>query len=329
MRYSDDAFATIMLMSQAMPGREELVSPLSAGEYHALRGRVRLSSLRTMSNLAHTDMGGMMQYLNMPETEAYRICLLLNRVLPIAMSIEGFMNAGISIVTLDDERYPVQILDPLHKKAPPMLYYSGRPEVFKQWAVAILGNEPIVGDAEEKVRAFASRAVKEDLVIITDGTAGLGRIAEDQAYQDGGFCIEVLPGGMNVRLADERVQRMIAERQLLLLSIRHPDAPVSVSNALERNALLHALPLASIVFAVRENSGNTWEGAVEALKLLRDKYLYAWDTPIYPGNAKLIGRGAIPFDGDDRRFPQMFDQWKTSVAEQMSMFDRKKPRGLR
>ena len=41
MTHNDDSFATMLLMSQITPQREELVRPLSTGEWHALHAQVR------------------------------------------------------------------------------------------------------------------------------------------------------------------------------------------------------------------------------------------------------------------------------------------------
>ncbi len=89
MKHNDDAFATMLLMSQLSANKEEIVRPLSTAEFHELRALVASSGLRGMGELIGMDLGTMRQRLKLSENEAYRLCVLLGRVMPLSYALPG------------------------------------------------------------------------------------------------------------------------------------------------------------------------------------------------------------------------------------------------
>lgn len=322
MQHNDDAFATILLTSQVTPHREELVKPLSVSEYHQLREDVQASRLLSLGALINLDMSGIMLQLGVTEREAYRLCILLARTLPLSISLEGFYDADIDVVTIEDKPYPENMRARLGRKAPPLIYFSGRQELFRYPSVAVLGSLPPIGGAEERVRSFVQDAVENGFVIITDGADGLGRIAEEEAFLCDGRIIEVLSDSLAERVKRKRIAQMLKERRILLLSSVHPETPYIRSNALTRNKYIYALALAAVVFAADENRGSTWEGATEALRNRWNDFIYAWDTDLYSGNRALVARGAMKYGSSgNTSFEQMMQAWHSAAAEQICMFD--------
>lgn len=316
----------MLLMSQITPRREELVRPLTTGEWHAMREKVRESGLGTMGALLKLDMSGFMMKLGLGEQEAYRMCVLLSRTLPLSMSLEAFYASGIEIVTYEERAYPARLRERLGTKAPPMIYLSGRGELFMQDALAVVGALPARGDAEEKVRFFARMAAEAGYVIVTDGAAGLSRIAEDEARRAGGRVIEVVADALATRIAQRDMLFMLEMNQGAAMSIVHPEAPGTMSHALHRNKLVYALCQAAFVFAAEEKKGAAWDGACEAISRRYTDAIYAWDTDLYGGNRALIARGATGVrEVTEASFSQMALAWRSQAARQLSMFDRGDP----
>lgn len=327
MMHNDDAFVTMLLMSQINPSRDELVRPLSAAEWHKLNIAVRQSNLISMAGLLKADMSQIMLSLNCTEDEAYRLCVLLGRTLPLSISIETLKAKEIELLTYDEQSYPETLREMLGAKAPPMLYVSGRPELFKQPAIAILGALAPRGNTEERIRALTSQACKQGYVIVSDGQNGLGSIALDQAIQDNGRAILVLAGAMADAVLRPQIKELLKQRRIVLISQFHPDAPVTTSHANARNKCVYALSQSAFVFGCDENKGTTWEGAREALRSRSCKFIYVLDTELYSGNRALIQRGAIPIPSlNSDSFPQLAGLWRSASAEQTCLFDWDNPR---
>lgn len=321
MQHNEDAFATLLLMSQVTPEREELVIPLSIGEYYTLQDRVREAGLPGVGALIDLDMSGMSLKLNYSDQEAYRLVNLLSRTLPISVSLERFYDANIDVMTVEDRPYPRKLEKMLRRKAPPMLYFSGRPELLRQPAIAVLGTGAPRGDAHDRVRELVAQAVDRGYTVITDGAQGLSRIAEEEALALGGRVVNVLADGLFECATGDRESKAVAERQMLLLSIEHPDAVKTHSHARARNKLIYALSEAAFIFSADELRGATWDGATEALLNGYCGFIYVWDTDLYGGNRPLIARGAHRYLSEEHNpFAEMRDRWQSANAEQLSLF---------
>ena len=136
MAHNDDAFATMLLMSQMSANRDEIVRPLSGAEYYQLKEQVAQSFVRTLGGLIGMDLSGLMRALGIGELEAYRLGVLLNRIMPLSYALEKFGEAGIEIFTVDESGYPERLVTRLGEKAPPMIYSSGNLKLSARSAIA-------------------------------------------------------------------------------------------------------------------------------------------------------------------------------------------------
>lgn len=326
MRHNDDAFATMLLTAQLSPDREEYVRPLSTSEYHQLADKLREVRLGTLRDLIDLDMSGIMIKLGYSEDEALRICMLLGRTLPFSIQIEQLYGQGIDFLTLHDGPYPARFREQLQKKAPPMFYLAGRSELFRQPCVAILGPRTPNPEAEAAARKLVDGAIREGYTVATDGTAGLGRMAESEALTRGGRAISLLGGSLAERIRQPLLCDALARRRAVALSLAHPDAPPTRSHALTRNKCLYALSQAVFVFGCDYKNDPIWDGATEALRNKYCPFVYCWNTDQYSGNRPLIVQGAIPVtDMKNLDFAQMAQSWRGAMGEQMCLFDWKEP----
>jgi len=325
MIHNDDAFTTMLLTVPITADREELARPLAPAEFARLDELAAKTRPGSLGALIDIDMSGLMLRYGMREEDAYRVCLLLSRNLPLSYLMERLAAEGVELVTLYDSAYPARIAAALSDKAPPTLFLRGRPELFRQSAVAILGAVPPRGDVERHVRALVRQASEEDYVILTDGMTGLGRIAEDEAFACGGRVISFLSGSLLERIRQPMLSSLIECRRGAAVSPLHPEALPTLSHGLARGKCLYAQASAAFVFGCDFNKGDTWACALEALREGACPYVYAWDAPVYPGNRALIGRGAQPFPGPVN-FSQMAAVWRGAQAQQLSLFDWEEPR---
>lgn len=325
MTHNDDSFATMLLVSQIDPGKEELVRPLSTGEWHALQAKLRARDM-TMGDLLRMDMSAFMMRLDCSEQEAYRLCVLLGRVLPLSMCLERFAEHGIQVVTWHQSLYPARLRERLGVMAPPLLYLAGRPELFRQDAIAVIGAGTVQTGGEAQVRHLVRMATEHGYAIVTDGAPGLSRIAEDEALHIGGRVIEVDAGGLSLRTAQRDMLAMTELRLGAAMTLTHPDAPYTVSHARSRSKCIYGLSLAAFIIGVQKDKGTAFEGAAEALQRQWTDFIYVWDHPAYPDGRELIARGAAHVgDIGEDAFSQMDMAWRRTTARQLSMFDREDP----
>ncbi len=325
MIHNDDAFTTMLLTVPITPDKAELARPLSPTEFARLDELATQTRPGSLGALIDIDMSGLMLRYGMREADAYRVCLLLARNLPLSYLLERLGEAGVELVTLYDAAYPARIRSALGEKTPPTLFLRGRPELFRQSAIAILGAVPPRGDAEAHVRALVRQASEEDYVILTDGMTGLGRIAEDEAYLCGGRVISFLPGSLLERIEQPMLSKLIEEKRGAAVSPLHPEALPTLHHGLIRGKCLYAQASAAFVFGSEQKKGDTWLNASDALRDRVCRYVYAWEPSPYPGNRALIERGAIPFPGTVN-FSQLAGVWRGAEAEQLSFLDFEAPK---
>ena len=106
----------------------------------------------------------------------------------------------------------------------------------------------------------------------------------------------------------------IARKQMLLLSLVHPDAPYTGVHALARNRIVYALSLASFVITTDGKRGEA-----EALRRRLCDWLYAFDEAEPAGNRVIIARGATPVHDVSQMDIQKYARsWRLANAEQLS-----------
>ncbi len=125
MIHNDDAFTTMLLTVPITPDREELARPLSPGEFARLDELALKTRPGSLGALIDIDMSGLMLRYGMREADAYRVCMLLSRNLPLSFLLERLSASGIDLVTLYDAAYPARIRAALGEKTPPRFFCAG------------------------------------------------------------------------------------------------------------------------------------------------------------------------------------------------------------
>ena len=320
LQHNDDAFATMLLMSQLSADREEIVRPLGTAEFHALRERVSACGMKGVGALIDMDMSAVRRTLGVEESEAYRLCVLLGRVVPLSYALERFSERGIEIVTLEEVGYPARLNERLGRKAPPMIYACGDLPLADAASVAVLSDSCARPDALECARQLIAMACAAGLPVVTGGEVGFGRLVERETLQENGRVISFLAGSLAERIYQPGMSEMIANARALAMSAVHPEAKYTVSHAAERSKCLYALSRAGFVVASEKGRGAAWDGAVSALRNGFADRVYVWDNPEQPGNLELITRGATPFRSPrELALDAMKAGWERPAYEQMSL----------
>ena len=319
--HNDDAFATMLLMSQISAEKDELVRPLGTAEYYRLRDLVLKTRLGHIGNLIGMDISAACQALNIEEEEAYRLCVLLGRIMQLSYSIERFAEKGIEMVTIDEQAYPARLIERLGEKAPPLLHYCGNREIAASLSVAMIGSSGMRSGVAEAVHEVVRNAIGAGLSVVTGGKAGFDQLAEEETAAQGGRYVSVLAESLSEKSLRPGVSEMIASGRALLYSSFHPDARYTLAHALERNKCIYGLSNAAIVLSCEKTRGGAWEGACSALRNRFTERVYVWENPDLPGNMELIAKGAIPFrDPEHLPLRQLAEKWASPPVEQLSLF---------
>ena len=300
------------------PDKDEIVRPLTTAEFSRLAVRAATAKGRSIGSLIGMDMSGILDALDCTEDEAYRICMLLNRAMPLSYALEKFSSEGIEIVTRFNDEYPARLSEKLEQAAPAAFYLSGNPHVLSCPLIAILGvsGVKLPGNAEQQVRCLVEQARRAGYGVVSGGEPGIDRLAAIAAREAGIPYVDVLGGDMIRHCESSPIREMRAEDRCAVIGTLHPEALFTVGHAIARCKLIYALSSAAFVF---NTDGKRGEG--EALKNRYCEGLYVWDIPQPAANRQLVTKGAIPVqDFEQLRFDRLSANWKMAQAEQLRFF---------
>ena len=211
----------------------------------------------------------------------------------MAAHLEALADAGIDILTWDDDDYPSN-LRPVND-APPLLFVRGTLLPNDSEAVAIVGSREATPRSLALAERLAHTMAERGLTVVSGLALGIDTAAHRGALQARrGRTLAVLGSGLgaifpreNIALAEE-----IAERGAVLSELR-PTTPASGPSLMARDRIVSGLSRAVIVVEARERSG-TMDTARRAKA--QDRLLIA--VPGSEGCDLLLRQGAIPLSGD-------------------------------
>ena len=181
-------------------------------------------------------------------------------------------------------------------------------------AVVGIGGVRTTPEARDAVETLVRNAGRLGYAVVTGGEPGVSHVAAGMAEEYGVELIEILGGGMGQRTAELAEAGELAAR-CSGISLEHPDALFTISHAITRNRVLFALSDAAIVFNTDGKRGES-----EAIVHGYCDWIYAWRG--HASTQGLIARGAYPIDSfATLDMDQMARDWRSSRAEQLSMFD--------
>ncbi len=237
----------------------------------------------------------------MAGSEDERIVKLLERRGAMAFAKEQMIQMGISIVTFQDDEFPLRLREKLGDFCPPLLYCCGRDSVLNNKFVGYVGSRSI----NEEDASWTEERVKENIRdgygVVTGGANGIDSVALNSALNMGGKVLVFLPDNIKEKLRDSFVRQYIEQGDLYVSSHVSPFAGKSrnsfVAAAMERNKFIYAMSNGTVVVRSDLKKGGTWSGAVETLKH-RWAPVFVWDNKKYPGNQELISMGGRALSDD-------------------------------
>jgi DNA processing protein len=170
----------------------------------------------------------------------------LRAELDLEGELEKLAQAGVQVLTWDDEAYPPNLRQVYN--APPVLYIRGRLETRDEWAVAVVGTRRATVYGKEAARMLASDLTRAGVTVVSGMAHGIDTIAHQAALEAGGRTVAVFGCGVDViyparnrHLATEIVQRgaLVSEYPLGT----RPEA----GNFPPRNRIISGLSLGTVV----------------------------------------------------------------------------------
>lgn len=172
----------------------------------------------------------------------------------IGQEIQEMEGAGVHLVCLDDDEYPIFLRRA--NTPPPLLYVKGSLKPDDERSVAIVGSRQYSQYGKEASRTFAEELARRGLTVISGFARGIDTTAHKAAIEAGGRTIAVLGNGLgrcyppeNKNLAEE-----VAESGAMISTFPMRETPEHY-NFPERNYYLACMAPATIVVEAGDRSG--------------------------------------------------------------------------
>ncbi len=289
-----DTQAVLLLCGELGQRGGNGLKPLGLRQYNNLATWLKTEGLRPGDLLTidgKTKLGG----LQTAEVNPDRVSPLLERGTALALVVEKWERSGLWVISRSDGCYPERLKRYLGQAAPPLLYGVGSKSLLNRGGLAIVGSRDRTDADGDFARRVGEHCAHEGIAIISGAAKGIDRDAMAGALEVGGWALGVLAEGLAKTATSGQYRAGLVNDHLTLVSPFDPDARWFAYNAMERNKLLYGLSDAALVVASSADSGGTWAGATEALRLGKVRVFVKSTGVVAPGNPKLMRMGGIPF----------------------------------
>lgn len=200
------------------------------------------------------------------------------------------LEAGIEPILFFEERYPESIKKHLPSSYPPILYCIGNTRLLMEKSAAILASSEISTKAE--TICYQSSKLCSSHLVNTAGSLNKhsGTLIASGAMENRGSFLGLIPCGMLTFSASDRLAAMFNPDLHCIVSPFFPKAPVSKTNAEQRNRIICALSGALYIIEMNENDEVLENTAHFAAK--QEMPLYTTEYSEFPGQA-LGNRGLL------------------------------------
>jgi DNA processing protein len=171
-------------------------------------------------------------------------------------NFEKLKSDGVTIIGLDDDRYPQSVLKNMGDNAPPILYCKGYLPLLNQKGVSIVGARD-VGDFEITITKSIAQKLAENGINVTSGYAkGVDTSAHLGALEAHGTTTMILSFGTNHITIKRELKDLNWEKNTLFVTQFAPYENFSGQNAMTRNKLVCAMSKAIVV--IKSGPESEW-----------------------------------------------------------------------
>lgn len=238
-----------------MPLDDELIAWLQLTSIPGLSGeqlRRLLSAFGGPQAVVSANVAAMCRHV--PESIAARI--KRNPIEDLVNAVAAWLREPANrVITLADPQYPqrlLQIADP-----PALLYVTGKPDLLRRSALAIVGSRNATAQGIANAEAFARALSEAGLAIVSGLALGIDAAAHRGALAGSGGTIAVLGTGADVvyPARNRALAHEIAERGVLVSEFPLGTRPLA-GNFPRRNRLISGLAIGCLVVEAAAESGS-------------------------------------------------------------------------
>lgn len=216
---------------------------------------------------------------------------------------EKLRSDGVTIIGLDDERYPKSVIQYMKDEAPPILYCKGYLPLLNTKGVSIVGARDVSELGIVITKSIASKLAEHGINVTSGYAKGVDTSAHLGALEAHGTTTMILSFGTNYISIKREMKELNWEKNSLFVTQFAPHEKFSGSNAMTRNKLVCAMSKAIVVIASgpeRDSEGKmsgTFDAGKSALKMNIPVFVLSPQVlkPAPQGNVDLIKLGGIEF----------------------------------
>lgn len=293
-RLTDDTQAVLLLCGELGQRGSNGPKPLTLRQYNTLASWLKSEGMRPGDLLGEQGRACLEgNPVAVADTAAVRA--LLDRGAALALIAEKWERSGLWAISRSDAGYPERLKQYLGQSAPPLLYGVGSSDLLNRGGLAVVGSRDRSEEDGEFAHQVGEHCAAEGIPVISGAAKGIDRDAMSGALEAGGGALGVLAEGLARTATSGQYRSDLVNERLTLVSPYDPDSRWFAYAAMERNKLLYGLSEAALVVASADESGGTWAGATEALRLGRVKVFVKTTGTVAPGNSKLLRKGGVAF----------------------------------
>jgi DNA processing protein len=200
----------------------------------------------------HADLGGM--HAAGLDAKTSTALLAARRTLDLSAERERIEQAGIQLITRDDDGYPTALAQ--IPAPPPLLYVRGQISAVDDWSIAVVGTRSPTTYGREVTRRIVGELAAAGVTIVSGLAMGIDAIAHATALEVGGRTLAVLGSGLD-QVYPER-NRALAE-QVMANGALVSEFPLGTRPTPQlfpvRNRIISGLALATLVVEAGSKSG--------------------------------------------------------------------------
>lgn len=287
---NEDTQAILLLTSHFTKGTRGQAKPLGPSEWGRFAHWLRDRQLRP-GTLLRDDVTSVLAGWTDAKIPAQRISALLDRGSALAVAVDKWLGAGLTIITRGDDAYPKRLKKRLGSNAPPLLFACGNLKLLNQCGVGVVGGRHAEDDALDYSRNLGAKVALSGHSVISGGAGGVDSAAMQGALDSEGTVVGVLFKDMLRTVSTAFHRKHLRAGNLVFICTTHPEAGFNSGNAMQRNKYIYCLSDATVVVQ-SGTSGGTWSGAKENLK---HGWVPTWvrsSEERQSGNEQLIALGA-------------------------------------
>lgn len=144
------------------------------------------------------------------------------------------------------------------KNPPSRLYVLGNAEILNDNAISVVGSRTNTKYGEKMCKIFTKGLVEYNINVISGLAIGIDEIAHKTCLENGGKTIAVLPSGLNniYPTQNKKLAKEILNNGGALISEYEPNIEADSKKFLERNRIVSALSLGTLVVEAGQRSGT-------------------------------------------------------------------------